>query len=131
MEELQIQTQAREEMITISDILQNLIDEKGWEDGIIFLHCPHTTAALTINEGADPDVMRDIIVNMRSLVPLRGDYHHAEGNSDAHIKSSMFGCDQMVMIEKGLLQLGRWQKLFFCEFGGPRSRSLWVKFMRT
>jgi len=129
MEVLQIQTKAREEMVSISDALRSLIAEKGWQDGVLFLHCPHTTGAVTINEGADPDVVRDIIVNMRGLVPYRGDYHHAEGNSDAHIKSSMFGCDQTVMLENGELQLGTWQKIFFCEFDGPRPRKLWVKFL--
>jgi len=129
MEVLQIQTGAREEMVSISKPLRRLVSEKGWSDGALFLHCPHTTGAMTINEGADPDVMRDIIVNMSKLVPFRGDYHHAEGNSDAHIKSSMFGCDQMVLIENAELQLGTWQKIFFCEFDGPRTRKLWVKFM--
>ena len=129
MEVLQIQTNTREEMVSISDPLRQLVTEKGWSDGVLFLHCPHTTGAVTINEGADPDVERDIIVNMRSLVPFRADYHHAEGNSDAHIKSSMFGCDQIVLIENAELQLGTWQKIFFCEFDGPRTRKLWVKFM--
>jgi secondary thiamine-phosphate synthase enzyme len=84
---------------------------------------------VTIDEGADPDVVRDIIVNLRKLVPHRGDYHHAEGNSDAHIKSSMFGCDQMVIVEGGDILLGTWQKLYFCEFDGPRTRKLWVKWL--
>jgi len=85
--------------------------------------------APTINEGADPDVVRDINVNMRKFVPHQGDYHHAEGNSDAHIKSSMFGCDQFVIVEGGAVQLGTWQKIYFCEFDGPRTRKLWVKFL--
>ena len=95
----------------------------------MLLYCPHTTGAVTINEGADPDVVRDINVNMNKLVPFRGDYHHAEGNSDAHIKSSLFGCEQMVIIEGGNIQLGTWQKIYFCEFDGPRSRKLWAKWL--
>lgn len=131
MEKLQVQSGSREEMLDITDALRRLVRERGWSDGALLLFCPHTTGAVTINEGADPDVVRDIIVNMRKLVPHRGDYHHAEGNSDAHIKSSMFGCDQMVIVEDGGLQLGTWQKIYFCEFDGPRTRQLWVKWLGT
>lgn len=118
-------------MVNITEELRNMINDNDWEDGVLFLHCPHTTGAVTINEGADPDVVRDIIVNMRSLIPHHGDYHHAEGNSDSHIKSSMFGCDQMVLVEEGSLCLGTWQKIYFCEFDGPRNRELWVKFIKS
>jgi secondary thiamine-phosphate synthase enzyme len=129
MQKIQVTTHNREEMTDITSIVQRLIAEQGWSDGAILLYCPHTTGAITINEGADPDVVRDITVNMNKLVPLRGDYRHAEGNSDAHIKSSLFGCDQLVMVEGGTLQLGTWQKIYFCEFDGPRARTLWVKFL--
>ncbi len=129
MEQLQIRTHAREEMTDITSAVSKIIHENNWSDGVILLYCPHTTGAVTINEGADPDVVRDITVNMNKLVPHRGDYHHAEGNSDAHIKSSMFGCEQMVIVEGGNIQLGTWQKIYFCEFDGPRSRKLWVKFL--
>jgi len=131
MEIVQVQTHDREEMVDITTVVRRLINENGWSDGALLMYCPHTTGAITINEGADPDVVRDIIVNMRKLVPHRGDYHHAEGNSDAHIKSSMFGCDQMVMVEGGNIRLGTWQKIYFCEFDGPRSRKLWVKFLAS
>lgn len=129
MEALQIKTREHEEMMDITNMLRSHVSGNGWEDGMLFLHCPHTTGAVTINEGADPAVVRDILVNMRKLVPHRGDYHHAEGNSDAHIKSSLFGCDQMVMVKNGNIQLGTWQKIYFCEFDGPRTRKLWVKFL--
>lgn len=129
MEQLQVQTHDREEMMDITTAVRRLINEHGWSDGVLLLYCPHTTGAITVNEGADPDVVRDITVNMNKLVPYRGDYHHAEGNSDAHIKSSMFGCDQMVIVEGGNIQLGTWQKIYFCEFDGPRTRKLWVKFL--
>nr|WP_321513527.1 secondary thiamine-phosphate synthase enzyme YjbQ [uncultured Pseudodesulfovibrio sp.] len=129
METLQIQTHDREAMVDITTVVRKLIHENGWSDGVLMLYCPHTTGAITINEGADPDVVRDILVNMRKLVPHRGDYHHAEGNSDAHIKSSMFGCDQLVIVEGGNIQLGTWQKIYFCEFDGPRTRKLWVKWL--
>ena len=129
METLQIQTHSREEMVDITTAVRRTITENGWSDGALLLYCPHTTGAITINEGADPDVVRDITVNMNKLVPYRGDYHHAEGNSDAHIKSSMFGCDQLVIVEDGTVQLGTWQKIYFCEFDGPRTRKLWVKWL--
>ncbi|KAB1442965.1 secondary thiamine-phosphate synthase enzyme YjbQ [Pseudodesulfovibrio senegalensis] len=129
METMQVQTHDREAMVDITGAVRRMIGENGWSDGALLLYCPHTTGAVTINEGADPDVVRDILVNMRKLVPHRGDYHHAEGNSDAHIKSSMFGCDQLVIVEGGNIQLGTWQKIYFCEFDGPRTRKLWVKFL--
>ncbi|EGJ51627.1 secondary thiamine-phosphate synthase enzyme YjbQ [Desulfocurvibacter africanus] len=129
METLQIRTHNREEMLDITGQLRNLIQANGWSDGMLLLYCPHTTGAVTVNEGADPDVVRDIIVNLRKIVPPQGDYRHSEGNSDAHIKSSMLGCDQLLIIEGGQVQLGTWQKVYFCEFDGPRARTLWVKFM--
>lgn len=129
MEMLQVRTHDREEMVDITSAVRKLIHENGWSDGALLLYCPHTTGAVTINEGADPDVVRDINVNMNKLVPFQGDYHHAEGNSDAHIKSSLFGCEQMVIIEGGNIQLGTWQKIYFCEFDGPRSRKLWAKWL--
>lgn len=129
MNTLQIRTHDREELLDITGAVQGLIRENGWGSGAALLHCPHTTGAVTINEGADPDVVRDIMVNLRRLIPHRGDYRHMEGNSDAHIKSSLFGCDQMVIVEGGQLQLGTWQKIYFCEFDGPRTRKLWVQFL--
>ena len=129
METLQIRSHAHEEMVDILNPLRSIIHANGWLDGVVLLYCPHTTGAITINEGADPDVVRDILVNMRKLVPHQGDYLHAEGNSDAHIKSSMFGCEQMVIVERGEVKLGTWQKIYFCEFDGPRSRKIWVKWL--
>ena len=131
MESLQVQTHDREELVDITTAVRRCITENGWSDGVLLLYCPHTTGAVTINEGADPDVVRDITVNMNKLVPLRGDYLHAEGNSDAHIKSSMFGCEQMLIVEGGTIQLGTWQKIYFCEFDGPRTRKLWVKWLAS
>ncbi|HAS89646.1 MAG TPA: hypothetical protein DCS48_10135 [Desulfovibrio sp.] len=129
METLQIQTNSREEMIDITGSVRSMVRDNGWQSGALLLYCPHTTGAITVNEGADPDVVRDITVNMRKLVPYRGDYQHMEGNSDAHIKTSMFGPDQMLIIEGGDVMLGTWQRIFFCEFDGPRSRKLWAQFM--
>lgn len=129
METLTIRTHEREELLDITGALRSLIRAQGWTDGLLLLHCPHTTGAVTVNEGADPDVARDMVVNLGTLVPRRGDYCHAEGNSDAHIKSSLFGCDRMLMVEDGDILLGTWQKVYFCEFDGPRTRSLWIKFV--
>ncbi|OBQ54891.1 secondary thiamine-phosphate synthase enzyme YjbQ [Halodesulfovibrio spirochaetisodalis] len=129
MELLEIQTSTREELIDITARVQSLISERNWQDGMLLLFCPHTTGAVTVNEGADPDVARDITVNLRHLVPHKGDYRHMEGNSDAHIKASMFGPDQMLIVENGRVQLGTWQSIYFCEFDGARNRKLWAKFI--
>ncbi len=118
-------------MIDITESVRRMVKDNGWQSGALLLYCPHTTGAITVNEGADPDVIRDITVNMRKLVPYRGDYQHMEGNSDAHIKTSMFGPDQMLIIEDGDVMLGTWQRIFFCEFDGPRSRKLWAQFMTS
>ncbi|CCH48984.1 secondary thiamine-phosphate synthase enzyme YjbQ [Pseudodesulfovibrio piezophilus] len=129
MEQIHITTHVHEEMIDITGTVRTLLKTEGWKDGALLLYCPHTTGAITVNEGADPDVVRDITVNLRKLIPHHGDYLHAEGNSDAHIKSSLFGCDQLVIVEGGKIRLGTWQKIYFCEFDGPRTRSLWVQFL--
>ncbi len=129
METLNIRTNVRDEMIDITGMVRKVVRDKGWSSGAILLYCPHTTGAVTVNEGADPDVVRDIIVNLRKLVPHAGNYQHAEGNSDAHIKTSMFGPEQMLIVEGGEIMLGTWQKIFFCEFDGPRNRNLWVKWL--
>lgn len=129
MEKLALQTGNRDEMIDITDQIQSIIDTQGWRDGAILIYCPHTTGAVTVNEGADPDVVRDMLVNLRKLIPHKGDYLHLEGNSDSHIKTSLFGPEQLVIVEGARLQLGTWQRIFFCEFDGPRQRQLWVKFL--
>jgi secondary thiamine-phosphate synthase enzyme len=127
MQQLSVRTQSREELVDITRDVQGFVDEQSIQDAVLMLYCPHTTGAVTINEGADPAVQRDIAVNMGKLVPRQGDYRHAEGNSDAHIKSSLFGACEFVAVEGGKLQLGTWQHIFFCEFDGPRTRKLWVK----
>lgn len=126
---LSIQTNAREQLVDITRQVQNAVTAQGWTDGALLLYCPHTTGAVTVNEGADPDVSRDVVVNLRKLIPHKGDYMHREGNSDAHIKSSLFGCEQMIIIEDGKVQMGTWQVIYFCEFDGPRTRNLWIKWL--
>ena len=105
-------------------------DQKAVEKnffGVCFVFCPHTTAGLTANENADPDVVTDIISRMRKVVPADDVYKHSEGNSDAHIKSSIFGADLTILVEKGCMLLGRWQGIYLCESDGPRTRELWIK----
>jgi len=125
MEQINIKTEKRNQMVDITHKINSLMS--GDFDGIIIVYCPHTTAAVTINEGADPDVVKDIIKKLGQLVPYDEDYMHAEGNSDAHIKSSVVGVSEILIAEKGRLILGTWQKVFFCEFDGPRNRRLYVK----
>ena len=129
MQEIQVSTSKREELVNITDKVQTMIRQNGWEDGAVLVYCQHTTAAITINEAADPTVVRDITVNLSRLVPEKGDYKHMEGNSDAHIKSSLVGCSEMVIVEQGKMVLGTWQGLFFAEFDGPRSRKVKVKWL--
>lgn len=129
METLKIRTKKREEMIAITSELAALVKEKGWQNGAILVYSPHTTAGLTINENADPDVQRDMCAFMGGLVPQSPHFRHAEGNSDSHIKTTLFGPHTMVIVEKGCLQLGTWQGIYFCEWDGPRNRNLWVQFL--
>lgn len=107
--------------------IQKAVSKSKIKDGICFIFCPHTTAGLSINENADPSVKEDIINTLNRLVPENYGYAHSEGNSDSHIKSSLFGCSLDVFVSAGQLNLGAWQGIFFCEGDGPRSREVWVK----
>jgi secondary thiamine-phosphate synthase enzyme len=130
MPEFHINTSAREEFFEITDRVQSFVSDNGWRDGVLFLFCLHTTAGLTVNEAADPSVVRDILACLSRLVPRRGDYKHMEGNSDAHIKSSLMGPGLQVIVKDGRIRLGTWQGIFLTEFDGPRKRTLeltWVK----
>lgn len=131
MEKLSVKTSRREEMVNLTAEAQRLVAGKGWKDGLLYLWCPHTTGALTVNEAADPDVVRDMVANLARLVPRSGDFRHAEGNSDAHIKSSLMGPGLLLIVEDGRVQLGTWQGVFFCEWDGPRSRQVWATFLAT
>ena len=122
-----IKTSARFEMIDITGRVAALVRESGIKQGICHTFVPHTTAAVTINENADPDVPRDILTALDHIVPLSKSYRHAEGNSAAHIKASLFGASQTLLIDDGTLVLGTWQSLFFCEFDGPRTRKVLIK----
>ena len=126
MKEISLQTRSRFEMIDITAEVQKAVGEDKIESGICLIYTPHTTAAITINENADPDVPRDILAALDEAVPLNANYRHMEGNSAAHVKSSLVGASELVIIEKGRIVLGTWQSIFFCEFDGPRSRKILV-----
>lgn len=127
---ININSSKRSEFIDITARIEQLVEASNISDGVCHLFVPHTTAAVTINEGADPSVKRDIIASLDKLVPHAGDYQHMEGNSDAHIKATLTGSSETVLIEKGSLLLGTWQSVYFCEFDGPRSRQLMVKIVK-
>ncbi len=127
MEILEVRTADRTEMVNITYQIQSIVEAAGISEGIVTVYTPHTTAAITINESADPDVVRDILYETNKIIPLSDNYHHLEGNSAAHIKSSLFGASETLIIENGRIQLGTWQGIFFCEFDGPRNRKVWIK----
>ena len=123
----QVKTSKQTEFIDITHSVQEAVKKTGVAEGICFIFIPHTTAAVTINENADPSVSLDIIMELNKVVPFQDRYQHLEGNSPAHIKASLIGCSQTVFVESGKLALGTWQGIFFCEFDGPRNRNVYVK----
>lgn len=125
--EIRLQTKKQEEFIPITKTIRDVVKNSGTKDGIAIIQIPHTTAGITINESADPDVVNDIARMLNVMVPNRFDYLHQEGNSPAHIKASLLGSSVLLIIKEGDLMLGTWQGVFFCEFDGPRSRKIWVK----
>jgi secondary thiamine-phosphate synthase enzyme len=127
MQQLTVKTQSQTEMIDITRQVQKTIEAAGFQDGLCVLYVPHTTAGITINESADPSVRRDILMVLNQMVPWKADYRHMEGNSPAHIKSTLVGASQWVVVENGQMVLGTWQGIFFCEFDGPRTRKLQMK----
>lgn len=124
---LTVRSSRRTEFINITNEIQTLVAESGCASGVCHIYVPHTTAGVIINEGYDPDVARDMEAALDRMIPKSGDYRHAEGNSDSHIKVAFVGTSQSVFIEHGRLALGRWQAIFFCEFDGPRHRDVRVK----
>ncbi len=124
---INVKTRSRIEMVDMTSLVQKEVSKSGISDGVCMVYVPHTTAAVTINEGADPSVCQDILTKLTDLVPPDAGYQHMEGNSDSHIKASMVGNSVSVIVENGRLVLGTWQKIFFCEFDGPRSRKAYIK----
>jgi len=124
---LSIKTTARIDMVDITHLVRREVEKAGLKEGLCVVYVPHTTSGVTINEGADPAVISDILQKLKQLVPPHDGYRHAEGNSDSHIKASIMGSSVTVLVEGGRPVMGTWQKIFYCEFDGPRSRKFFVK----
>jgi len=126
---INVRSRSRTEFIDITSMVQDVVEEAGVKKGVCYLYVPHTTAGITINEGADPSVQRDIQNALSRLIPHEMNYFHREGNADAHIKSTLVGTSVHVIIDEGKLLLGTWQAIFFCDFDGPRHRRIAIKFI--
>lgn len=124
---LSVKTRSQTEMIDITGQIQAALQAESFSDGLCMLYVPHTTAGITINESADPNVRRDIVMVLNQMVPWKADYRHMEGNSPAHIKTALVGSSELICIHSGRMVLGTWQGIFFCEFDGPRTRKLHMK----
>jgi secondary thiamine-phosphate synthase enzyme len=127
MQTIGVKTDRRTQLVDVTAQVQKVVTASGVANGVCYLYVPHTTAAITINECADPDVARDVEGALDRLILAKGPYRHSEGNSDSHVKAVLVGASQIVHVEGGKLVLGRWQGVFFCEFDGPRNRQLQVK----
>ncbi|MBZ4668735.1 MAG: hypothetical protein PWP07_1432 [Epulopiscium sp.] len=125
--QFQVVTRENEEFIDITYLIRQAVEKSRIQNGIAVVYCPHTTSGITINENADPDVVRDIIATLDKVFPVHGDYRHIEGNSHAHLKSSYMGAEKTIIIHEGKLVLGTWQSVYFCEFDGPRNRKVYIK----
>ncbi|MFA5116422.1 MAG: secondary thiamine-phosphate synthase enzyme YjbQ [Candidatus Omnitrophota bacterium] len=131
MDKVSVKTSSRVELLDITDKVRSVVSKSGLKEGVCFLFCPHTTAGLSINENADPSVKSDIANALNKLIPANAGYGHSEGNSDAHIKSSLLGSSLAVFVEAGNLALGTWQGIYFCEGDGPRSREVWIRLVES
>jgi len=127
MQKFKVSTQWREQVLYITPQVQAAIEQCACRDGLVVVYCPHTTAALSVNENADPDVKTDLLKHLSEMIPAKSSFLHTEGNSDAHIKTVLSGPSLTLIVENGRLQLGTWQGLYFLEFDGPRHREVWVK----
>jgi secondary thiamine-phosphate synthase enzyme len=127
MREIMLSTRLHTEFVNLDAMVQRCVEEAGVSEGEVRVYVPHTTAGITINENADPDVVADMELILERMVPWEGGYAHAEGNAAAHVKASMMGASATVFVHRGRLALGTWQSIYFCEFDGPRTRRIWVK----
>ncbi|QMS84667.1 secondary thiamine-phosphate synthase enzyme YjbQ [Candidatus Xianfuyuplasma coldseepsis] len=127
MTTIQVRTNKKNQMINVTSDIRKLVRESAIQEGIVVLFVPHTTAAITINENADPTVKSDMLNGLETIIPNMKQFRHLEGNSDAHIKSSLVGVDQTILVHQNELVLGMWQGIYFCEFDGPRTRNLVVE----
>lgn len=126
---LSVKTHAKTEFVDITSDIKSVVKQAGIDQGICMLFVPHTTAGITINESADPSVQSDVLMVLNQMVPWDADYRHLEGNSPAHVKSSLVGPSELIAIENGALVFGTWQGIYFCEFDGPRNRKVHVRIM--
>ena len=131
MEKFTVQTSDQTLIIDITHQIRSIVSESGIMDGVCNVFIPHTTAGVTINENADPDVKADMLKEINKIIPFNDSYRHMEGNSAAHIKASLFGNSETILVANGKLQLGTWQGVFFCEFDGPRTRQVWVNLIKS
>jgi len=130
IEKIEVSTKQRVQMVDITSEIQRVISKTEIKEGMACVFCPHTTAAVTINENCDPSVQTDINHTLSALIPHNSRYSHTEGNADAHIKSALMGSSRAVFIQGGKVVLGTWQGIFFCEFDGPRTREIWVRVIK-
>ncbi len=131
MQKIKLQTRSRTEFLEITQQVENIVHGSGIREGVCYVYVPHTTAGIIINENADPSVRRDILNTLNKIIPLDGNYTHAEGNAAAHIKSSLVGLSASIPICDGKLALGTWQGIFFSEFDGPRSREVFIQVLKS
>ncbi|MBN1422296.1 MAG: YjbQ family protein [Planctomycetes bacterium] len=129
MESFEVRTRNRSEFVDITGMVSERLRAKGIRDGACLIYVPHTTAGVTINENADPDVQRDVQAQLSRIAPQEGHYRHVEGNADGHVKSTLVGASQIIPIEGGRLSLGQWQGIYFCEFDGPRTRRVYLQWL--
>jgi secondary thiamine-phosphate synthase enzyme len=129
--QITVKTSQHTEMIDITGQVQQAIDDRQFKGGLCMVYVPHTTAAVTINENADPTVPKDILMVLNQMVPWKAEYRHAEGNSPAHVKSSLIGASELIQVDNGRLVLGTWQGIFFCEFDGPRTRKVDIALLKV
>lgn len=127
MKTINVSTAKRVDLVDITSLVQKVVSETKIDNGIVTVFVPHTTCGITINEGADPDVVRDIKYQLEKLIPYQQGYHHLEGNADSHIKTCLVGSSENIIIENGQLVLGTWQSIFLCDFDGPRTRKVYIK----
>ena len=124
---IRVRSTRREEIIDITEQVQAAVAKSGHRSGLVAVYCPHTTAGISVNENADPDVKSDMVKFLGKLIPVSKEFRHAEGNEDAHIKAVLAGFSQVLIVEDGALRLGEWQQVWFMEFDGPRERDVWLK----
>ena len=131
MENFTVQSTDRTAIIDLTQQVQSIVKDSGIKNGICYVFIPHTTAGVTINENADPDVKSDMLMELNKVIPFNDSYRHTEGNSAAHIKASLLGNSETIFVKDGRLQLGTWQGVYFCEFDGPRTRKVWINLIKS